>query len=335
MRRMSGLWKQKLEGLDLELCRPPFWARSGHAQTIIAHLWPSPEPDIPGKRLVIDLPDGDKLVADYYRGEDNRALLYLFHGLAGTSRSDYMNRMVRLGLSRGYHVLAVNHRGCGEGRELAGGPYHSGRAEDLAEVIRHGRRLHPEKAHLAVGFSLSGNALLLLMARQRGNVLPDFGIAVNAPIQLEKGAVALKDGVNRLYDMRFAIKCRKAVNERYRLGLIPTHYRIPPLVTLHDFDNIYTAPEGSFKDREDYYATCSAKQFLDRIDRPALLLTSRDDPMVDYHDYLDAQLSPNVILRLEDHGGHMGYLNGKDTSLGTNRWLDHALDRYLTAWMSL
>src|SRR5690606_22088653 len=103
----------------------------------------------------------------------------------------------------------TNHRGCGEGAGLATGPYHSGRAEDISSVIAYGRELFPDAKHIAIGVSLSANALLLLAAGQRASIKPDLAIAINAPIDLEKSAINLKSGLNRIYDLHFLKSLKK------------------------------------------------------------------------------------------------------------------------------
>jgi len=329
----NGTWKQRMARMELAPCRQPFWARGGHPQTIIAHLLPSPSPQITGQQHIIPLPDGDQLTASYYVGHSDEVMLYLFHGLGGHIDSDYIRRMTRIGLERGYHVMAVNHRGCGSGDGLAVHPYHSGRAEDLSAVIQYGRDKHPQKRHIAIGFSLSGNALLLLQAGYRGQVQPDLGISVNAPIRLDKAALAIKTGLNRIYDLRFVRKCQKAVRDRYEKGLIQTQYKFPIFNTLYGFDQIYTAPAGGFKDRYHYYDSCSAAPYLEKIKSPTVVLTSRDDPMVDVKNYETAKYAPDVWLHIEKHGGHMGYLTNEQTPLGGNRWLDYALDGFIKAWL--
>ena len=95
---------------------------------------------------------------------------------------------------------------------------------------------------------------------------------------------------------------------------------------------MYTARLGGFKSREDYFATCSAKQYLKRINIPTVILTAYDDPFVSIKDYLDAEYSPFCFTHFEEHGGHMGYLM-KD-GLGYKRWLDQGLMTYINTFTS-
>lgn len=325
--------------LNLAPCTPPWWAHSGHAQTILGHLLPSwlsvSRKKLEGKRVEVPLSDGDRLVARVIDGKSD-TVLYLFHGLTGSVEADYMQRTAALGIELGHTIYLVNHRGCGEGLGLARNPYHSGRAEDLSEVFRLGRAGHPGKKHIAVGFSLSANALLLLLSGKRGTVLPDAAIAVNAPIHLESSSHALLKGINRIYDFRFAIACRLGVRDMEKKGLVEKgRYKFPLFSNLREFDALYTAPAGGFTSREDYYSSCSTHLLLGAITIPTVIITSEDDPFIDYRNYTSATLSSSAILHLEKYGGHLGYLTDRPTPLGTNRWLDYATREYLIELSSL
>ncbi|MGZ3721751.1 MAG: YheT family hydrolase [Bdellovibrionales bacterium] len=308
--------------LKLEPCIPPVWAPSGHAQTVLGHILPSKRLAQTGKRVEIDLPDGDKLVAFYIAGTST-AIVYLFHGLAGSTDSTYIHRTAQVALDLGHSVIMVNHRGCGAGARLAKHPYHSGRGEDLSAAIAWGKKEFPRKKHLAIGFSLSGNALLLLLAGKRGTTLPDYAISVNAPINLQGASDMLSKGFNRVYDAKFFLQCRRDVMKSRAIGA--KTYDIPYFKTLREFDNIYTAPAGGFKNREDYYSSCSTAGLLTEIKTPTLAMTANDDPFVDVFDYLQAKTSPQVSMHNEKFGGHMGYLSKTSTPIGTFRWQDYAL----------
>ena len=309
-------------------CQPPLWAKTGHPQTILGHLLPSRQLHEKGERIEVSLPGGDRLVAHFFQGTTS-LVVYLFHGLGGFSHGAYMQRTALIAREMGHTVIMSNHRGCGEGRGLAHEPYHSGRAEDLSAVIAWGRKKLPEHQHLAIGFSLSGNALLLLAAGQRAQVQPDAAIAVNAPIDLQKAADLLHVGLNRIYDFRFVQDTRRAIAVRAQLDPRLLQLKIPRLTTLHEVDRLYTAPFGGFKNREDYYQTCSAKQYLKDISIPTVLLTAKDDPFVDWQDYANAEKSDQVHMHIEEKGGHMGYLTSVRTPLKSHRWLDYALYNYI------
>lgn len=303
-------------------CDPPVWARTGHLQTILGHLIPS-EKLTEGTHLNITLEKETERIHSTYLKGTSKLAVYLFHGLGGTSEAAYMQRTALKVQAIGHHVFINNHRGCGMGAGLATEPYHSGRADDLSKVIAFGRKLLPDHKHLAIGFSLSANALLLLAAKVRAEVQPDFAIAVNGPINLDRASIKLQEGLNKIYDKRFTKELEHYM-KRNRPQDLGDYSRVKDL---RDFDEIYTAPLGGFKNRAHYYETCSAKQYLSQINIPTVIITAEDDPFVSVQDYFKATYSPTTVLHIEKHGGHMGYLMRK--GLGFERWLDLALQTYV------
>jgi len=315
-----------VEKIDLGTCDPPFWARGGHAQTIWGHLLPSEGLRDPGELVEIPLEGGDRLSARYHAGRGD-AVVYLFHGLAGTNDAGYMRRTARLALALGYGVYRVNHRGCGEGAGLARALYHSGRGEDLGAAIAFGRARHPGARAIAIGFSLSGSALLNLLTGLRGEHPPDAAITVNAPLDLRAHSRSLGMGLNRLYDARFVAQLRRDLRAKYALGHLPEDPSGWRGRSVHDFDAAFTARLSGFADREAYYDSCSTGPQLTKIRVPTVLLTAEDDPFVAYAPYAEAKLSPSTVLQAQRVGGHMGYVTS--SGLGGGRWLDTALHRLL------
>jgi hypothetical protein len=314
--------------------RPPFWARGGHAQTLLGHFLRKGCELSEGRDIDIPLPDGDVLAAhlhekgpDKIHGKsesgDSDTVVYLFHGLGGSICSGYMMRTAKLCQELGHTVFRVNHRGCGRGSELPHKyPYHSGRGEDLSEAIAFGRKMFPQKRHVAIGFSLSGNALLLLASGERGTTQPDAAIAVNAPIELARASKKLTQGLNRLYGFVFVQDCRRDLANKRKKGWVSKDLKVPFFANISEFDEIYTGPHAGFKNRDHYYEVCSAAPHLHRIEIPTILITAKDDPFVDVSGYLRAKLSPSTRLIVSETGGHMGYLMRGKGWFRHSHWLE-------------
>lgn len=309
---------------------PPRWARGGHAQTIFGHLLPSPSLPKGGERVEIALADGDRLVGHLLASGD-KGIVIGFHGLSGEATDDYMRRLALLSLRNGWASLLVNHRGCGKGHGLARRPYHSGSSPDLAAAIGAMRKRFPGKKIVAVGFSLSGNALGLLVGKYQELPQPDGAIVVNGPIDLLAASRLLGTGFNRVYDKRFVARCAKAVRRQFRAAGEPDP-RLGSPTTLYAFDQRFTAAAAGFSSAEEYYEKCSAGPWLSHVKVPTFLLSAEDDPFVPAESYRSAVLSPAVRLHLEPHGGHMGYLSASPTPAGSRRWLDYALEVFLRSF---
>ena len=299
-------------------CVPPFWARGAHLQTIAAQYLPSRGPALPWQRQTLALGDGDRLAVRFLPGTSGVSVV-LFHGLGGSVDGHYMLRLAALLRARGHALLAVNHRGAGEGVGLAREPYHSGSTGDLAAALALGRQLCPGQLQIAVGFSISANMLLLLLGRDQSLGLPDRAIAVNPPADLEACSRRLTRGFNRAYDQYFVQRLRREVQAR------PGAPRLPATRTLRAFDQVYTAPRAGFPSRLAYYEQCSCGPHLAGIQVPTVIITCLDDPFAPAGDVLRWPLSPAVQLHVEASGGHMGYVSRNRPDY---RWLDYALEHY-------
>jgi predicted alpha/beta-fold hydrolase len=81
---------------------------------------------------------------------------------------------------------------------------------------------------------------------------------------------------------------------------------------LYEFDNVFTAPLHGFKNTDDYWFRASAKPHLRRIRLPALLVNARNDPFVPASSLpTAADVSAHVTLWQPEHGGHVGFAQGR------------------------
>jgi predicted alpha/beta-fold hydrolase len=233
-----------------------------------------------------------------------------------------MRRAAALFHARGHAVVLADHRGAGAGQGWAAHTYHSGATADVSAVLRAGRARFPGHLQAAVGFSISANILLLLLGRDRHLDLPDLALAINPPVDLEACSRRLDRGFNWVYDQYFVRRLRREVRGR------PGGEAAQAVRSLRAFDAAYTAPRAGFKDRSEYYALCSSGPHLAGIQVPTVIVTAADDPFAPGSDVRKYPLSPAVHLHEEATGGHMGYVT---RALPGRRWLDYALDHYLSA----
>ena len=156
--------------------------------------------------------------------------------------------------------------------------------------------------------------LLLLLGGQREHS-SRYAVAFNAP-STSTPARALARPFNRIYD---SPSCSAAIVEGIHLNMVPATAR-------SRVDRIYIAPASGFRDREEYYDTCSAGKYVDRIQVPTAVIHAGDDPIIPATTYEHARFSSSCLVHIEKIGGHMGYLSARPTPFGTIRWQDYALD---------
>ena len=88
-------------------------------------------------------------------------------------------------------------------------------------------------------------------------------------------------------------------------------YRTSQARTLHDFDDIFTAPLHGFKDAADYWSRSSSKPWLKHIRVPTLLVNARNDPFLPSTVLPSpAEVSDAVALDFPKSGGHAGFVSG-------------------------
>jgi predicted alpha/beta-fold hydrolase len=299
--------------------RAPWWLPGGNLQTI----WPAlfarrTDGDPPRyRRERWDTPDGDFVDLDWLEGGApgaSQALLVLFHGLEGSSRSHYAEAFADFAAAHGMRYVVPHFRGCSG--ELNRGPraYHSGDHDEVGWILRRLRAGHAGPV-LAVGVSLGGNALM----RWAGEVEQDAARSVAAiasvcsPLDLAAGGRAIGRGFNRLVYTTMFLRTMKPKALRkwtQHPGLFDREALLAAR-DLYEFDNIFTAPLHGFRDTEDYWARASAKPHLARIRVPALALNARNDPFVPAPSLpARAQVGPCVTVWQPPHGGHVGFPAG-------------------------
>ena len=310
--------------------RAPWWLPGGNLQTIWPALYARRVAGAPPRyrRERWDTPDGDFVDVDWLAHTHTavappdlggRALLVLFHGLEGSSRSHYAEAFADWCARQGLAYAVPHFRGCSG--ELNRGPraYHSGDFEEIDWILRRLRAAHTANgggALVAVGISLGGNALMRWageMGASAGRVAEAVA-AVSSPIDLAAGGHAIGRGFNRQVYTRMFLNTMKP-KALAKLAQHPGLFDRNALLAardLHAFDQHFTAPLHGFRSTEDYWARASAKPHLPRIRIPALLVNALNDPFVPASSLPKShEVGAHVTLWQPRHGGHVGFAQGR------------------------
>jgi predicted alpha/beta-fold hydrolase len=257
------------------------------------------------------------------------AEVIVVHGLEGSSQAGYAQSLAHELLQAGWAAHRFNMRSCGGTEHLSGGSlYHSGQTSDLLAVLR---QIKTQAPIFLAGFSLGGNVVLKLAGElgQRAHELIAGVIAISTPIDLAACARKLESPSNFVYSRRFLrrLKQRVRLKAQSAPGLFALEH-LHSVQTVYEFDDKFTAPLFGFGTADNYYATQSSNQFLDRIQVPSLLVHAKDDPLVPFEVYNHAAFkrNPNLRLLAVEHGGHVGFISKTPPRF----WLD----RVLLEWMN-
>ncbi len=255
--------------------------------------------------------DGDFLDLDWMEGS-NRRLLVLTHGLEGSTDRHYMQGMARIFFKNKWDVLAWNCRSCSGEINRSQRMYHHGEISDLGEVIQHAQDTKNYETAVLIGFSMGGNiSMKYLGVHGREKLgLVKACVAFSSPTDIEAGANILDLPSNAIYRRRFLrllkVKMEKK-NEQYP-GVVNLD-NFQKIKTWQDFDEYFSAPLNGFRDAAEFYKQASAKNFMEGIAVPTLLVQAQNDPILppECYPWELCKNHPHIFLETPKHGGHVGF----------------------------
>ena len=284
-----------------------------HLETIIPGITRKVKELPPYERIRIDTPDQDFLDLDWYQSDSDK-LLILSHGLEGDSHRPYIEGMVKRFHNEGWNVIAWNYRGCSGEMNNTARFYHSGATQDLKTLVEYALTLNIPNITLG-GFSLGGNLTLKYLGEEKRDQRIKSAFAFSVPIDLKGCCHEIDKPHNFLYCKRFlkSLKIKgKAKNEK-----IPGSVDVDQLMkveNMYQFDNVVTAPLHGFDSADDYYAKCSARNFIEGIEIPTLLVNALNDPFLSEScfDQTKFESSKNVYFEMPKFGGHVGFSSNQN-----------------------
>jgi len=321
----------KSQPLSLPPFRPRFPWLTGDLQTIANRfVVPASLAHFPVEELRLRMADGDTLLATLNRPRENsgKPLVFLIHGLTGSSESNYMLNSAAHLLALGHPVLRLNLRGAGPSRALCGGQYYAGRSQDLRELLT----LLPQelKTHgmVAIGYSLGGAMLLKFLGEEGPQAPFQAAVTVSAPIDLSVTCQWMQRARNRIYHAYILGNMkREATGDGAQLAP-EERAAILRSRSVWEYDEFFIGPRHGFAGAEDYYEKNKPLRFMPGIRVPTLLIAAADDPWIPVSIYRSFNWADNPVLEplLPSGGGHVGFY-GVDTSA---TWSDQAIGAFVT-----
>ncbi|MCK4709595.1 MAG: alpha/beta fold hydrolase, partial [Gammaproteobacteria bacterium] len=160
--------------------KPLWYLRNPHLQTLMANIVHPPFPQVAIETVA--LPDGDSL--DIARGTATGSdTILILHGLEGSLRSAYAQRLINTLNSLNKPVVLMFFRSCNGKPNSKVRSYHSGETDDLRAVINHLKQNGSKRIAL-VGYSLGGNVTLKYMGEQKTDESIVCATAISVPMLL-------------------------------------------------------------------------------------------------------------------------------------------------------
>jgi predicted alpha/beta-fold hydrolase len=305
--------------------------KNRHIQTLYAPLFRK-QPTQKVKEERFQLNDGDFIDCFWHEEQpcDHRPIVTLFHGLAGSFDSPYIQGVMRALKKRGFSSVLMHFRGCSGEPNLLPRAYHSGDTADAIAWIDYLNVKYPNNPLHAVGYSIGGNMLLKLLGEEQEKTPLTSAISVSAPMDLAITAKAINRGFSKLYQQHLLKPLKASLLEKFeRFEMEPLlkidKEEVKAIKTIEEFDELYTAPINGFKSAKDYYIQCSSKQFLKDIAIPTLIIHALDDPFMtkEILPSKEDKVSKTVTFKISKQGGHVGFVGG--SCFKPDYWLEETV----------
>jgi predicted alpha/beta-fold hydrolase len=312
---------------------PSFFLQNRHIQTLFATFFRKEKLEKVEEEY-FTLPDGDFVESVWHnrKPNDTRPIVVIFHGLAGSVKSPYVIGVMKALEKKGFASVLMHFRGCGRDANLKPRAYHSGDTADAKAFIEHLHKSYPFSSLYAVGFSIGGNMLLKLLGEWEEKSLLKSAVSVSAPLNLSICADTIEKGFAKNYQNYLLQPLKKSLLQKYEWFemealLNMSQEEVANIKTIREFDEKYTAKIHGFKGSQDYYAKCSAKQFLKNIKIPTLIIHALDDPFMTVEILPKSdEVSKFITLEISKYGGHVGFVTG--TFKKPIYWLDEKISSF-------
>ena len=239
--------------------------------------------------------------------------LLAIHGLGGSAESAYMRRTAVMAEARGWTVARLNLRNCGGTEAIAATLYNAGQSDDAGAALEALEARGFPRPHALLGFSLGGNLALRYAGLALGSCRADLVAAVNPPVDLARCIETMERPVNALYHAYFTHGLCAHLERIRRVRAVPGPSASPRSIGgIRGFDDRFTAPDAGYESAADYYRGASAAAVLSGVRRPALIVSSKDDPFVPVSMFdLHRSASRSLVFAHPAAGGHCGYWSAR------------------------
>ncbi len=327
--------------------KPPFPLRSGHLQTILNGSSLRNKLAQAGIQRVnnsaqvqiIDCGEGVQLIGAYNRSSSAQkltgagkpsAMIILIHGWEGSFDSSYMLTATHTLLNAGYDVFRLNMRDHGPSLHLNQALFNATLTQEITRAIAAITEKYSPSSCFLAGYSLGGNFALRIAADSGVALNINAAMAICPPLDPAVTMTILEKPWSP-YQFYFFKKWRNSLQSKLayfpELNYGPTLNRCKNLADINRFfipEHTPHSTPGAY-----FAAYALTGQCLSDLDIPALLVTSRDDPIIPAKDLALIPASEKLEIDLLSYGGHCGFLKNKRLE----SWVEGRMVNYFNQYL--
>lgn len=255
-------------------------------------------------------------------------LAVVLHGWEGSATAPYVLSLSQDLFDSGLAVVRLNLRDHGDTHHLNRGIFHSCLLPEVVSAVSELRRLNPGRPFWLIGFSLGGNFMLRVAASPEAAALRLAGVIAISPVLDPASTLrALERGLP-LYRRYFVWKWSRSLARKQALW--PQEHNFSSLLRVADLRRMtaeLVARYTDFPHIDDYlngYAITGER--LATLQAPAIIVTSRDDPIIPVGDLQRLATHPRLEVVVTERGGHTGFVE----RLGAPSWVNEFIRRRLS-----
>lgn len=262
------------------------------------------------RELIVECGDGVRLQAFHARPANcNGRAAILLHGWEGSADSYYVVSLGSALHDAGVEVVRLNLRDHGGTQHLNEGVFHSCRLDEVVGAVAQLQRQLALPATWLIGFSLGGNFMLRVAASGDPHLAPIAGVVAISPVLHPDSAMRAMEQGLQVYQRYFVSKWSRSLRRKQSLWKDLIHADIFRMRDLRGMTAAMVARHTSYPDIGAYldgYAITGDR--LATLGAPAVVLTSRDDPIIPAEDLVRLAQHPQLRVVTTARGGHMGFL---------------------------
>lgn len=275
--------------------------------------------------------EGTSIFWAYYENTKNihnNPVLFILPGITGQCHDSYVQNIISEGLNNNFDVVIFQMRTLSNEIKMPKNKY-----VDFYEDINNSLikiRNKNKNSIFGIGYSYGANLLTGYLGNK--NLETNFiegGIAISNPFDLymsqRLGEDTLFESLITAFERKNYLNAVNAMNKNIKnkedlinLNVLNANYYVK------NFDTEFFGKILGYKNGDDYYRGISSAKYIKYINKPLLVIHSKDDPICTYKGIPmdDVCENKNIIFILTDKGGHSCFIeNGKDFSFSLKQWV--------------
>lgn len=268
--------------------------------------------------------------AEYENSQNihSNPVLFILPGITGQYDDSYVQNIISEGLNNNFDVVVFQMRTLSSEMKMPKNRFIDF-YEDINNSLIRVRNKNPNYIY-GVGYSYGANLLTGYLGNK--NLETNYiegGVAVSNPFDLymsqRLGEDTLFESLITYFERKNYMKAVNAFNRKIKNKkkcinvdtLLSSYY-------VKNFDTEFFGKILGYKNGDEYYRGISSAKYIKNINKPLLVIHSKDDPICTYKGIPmdDVCENENIIFILTEKGGHSCFIeNEKDFSFSPRQWM--------------